>query len=170
VIARIEALNYRCLRYVAQDLESFHVLVGPNASGKSTFLDVFALMSDLISLGPDGAVAERVPDFRDLVWMRGRGHFEVAVEVSVPEDRRGTSKNGGYSRARYEVSLVATHSPVILSIASLGQVLCFAKTSEGATDIVRGNDHPGLKHWKGEVDLGTLFASGVLGETPVHAD
>jgi hypothetical protein len=66
--------------------------------------------------------------------------------------------------------LLATHSPVILSIAKLDQVLCFAKTPEGATDIVRGIDHPGLKHWKGEVDLGTLFASGVLGETPVHAD
>jgi predicted ATPase len=66
--------------------------------------------------------------------------------------------------------LLATHSPVILSIARLDQVLCFAKTPEGSTDIVRGNDHPGLKHWKGEVDLGTLFAGGVLGETPVHAD
>jgi predicted ATPase len=66
--------------------------------------------------------------------------------------------------------LLATHSPVILSIAKLDQVLCFAKTPEGATDIVRGSDHLGLKHWKGEVDLGTLFASGVLGDTPVHAD
>jgi hypothetical protein len=62
-------------------------------------------MSDLISLGPDGAVGERVPDFRDLVWMRERGHFEVAVEVSIPEDRRENFKNGAYSRARYEVSL-----------------------------------------------------------------
>ena len=65
---------------------------------------------------------------------------------------------------------LATHSPVILGVAQLNQVLCFAKTKEGATDIVAGPDHPGLKHWKGEIDLGTLFASGVLGETPVHAD
>jgi predicted ATPase len=426
MISRIQALNYRCLRHVDQDLERFHVLVGPNASGKSTFLDVFALVSDLVSSGPDGAVAERVPDFRDLVWMRQRNHFEVAVEVSIPAERRERLKNGGYSRARYELSLgvaiddeqptilaetfwlvpsesrtpslprtrhlfpeigaapetilsgrkapkgwkrivnkvaesgndyfssetsnwdnlfrlgpqksalanlpedetkfpiatwfkellmigidrlalnsermrqpspprapriflpdgstlpsvverlasrhperfrdwishvrtalpelktvdtierpedryrylvleyqnglkvpswaasdgtlrllaltllaylggtsrvflveepengihpravetvfqslssvydaqvlLATHSPVILSVAQLPTVLCFAKTSEGATDIVRGTEHPGLTHWKGEVDLGTLFASGVLGETPVHAD
>ena len=118
MIARIEALNYRCLRHVAQDLEAFHVLVGPNASGKSTFLDVFALMSDLISLGPDGAVAERVPDFRDLVWMRERGHFEVALEVTIPEDRREIFKNGGYGRARYELSLGGRgddEQPTILS-------------------------------------------------------
>jgi predicted ATPase len=105
MIARIGALNYRCLRFVAQDLSPFHVLVGPNASGKSTFLDVFALMSDLISLGLDGAIAERVPDFRDLVWMRQQGNFEVAVELSIPDERRETFRNGGYSRARYEVSL-----------------------------------------------------------------
>lgn len=66
--------------------------------------------------------------------------------------------------------LLATHSPLILSIARPEQVLCFAKTREGASDIVRGSEHPALLHWKGEVDLGTLFAGGVLGETPVHAD
>jgi hypothetical protein len=428
MIARIEALNYRCLRYVAQDLGPFHVLVGANATGKSTFFDVFALMSDLIFMGPDEAIATRVPDFRDLVWMRSPGHFEIAVEVRVPEHRRPVTKSGGYNRARYELSLgvreqdgsptilaetfwlidsedeaisvpstrslfpdpppppstimrgvrrapdgwrkivnkvadsgndyfssetsnwnnlfrlgpqksalanlpedetkfpvatwfkellmagidrltlnsermrqpspprapkiflpdgsnlpgvvdrlstlhpdrfrdwinhvrtalpdlkaittverpedryrylilefesglrvpswaasdgtlrllaltllaylpelsggvslieepengihpravetvfeslssvytaqvlLATHSPLILSIAKPEQVLCFAKTSEGSTDIVKGSEHPGLRHWKGEVDLGTLFASGVLGDTPVHAD
>ena len=59
--------------------------------------------------------------------------------------------------------LLATHSPVVLSIARPEQVLCFAKTADGATDLVRGSEHPRLKEWKGETDLGTLFASGVLG-------
>jgi predicted ATPase len=59
--------------------------------------------------------------------------------------------------------LMATHSPVILSAAKLDDVLCFAKTDDGATDIVSGNEHPELADWRGEVNLGTLFASGVLG-------
>jgi predicted ATPase len=59
--------------------------------------------------------------------------------------------------------LLATHSPVVLSVAKPEQVLCFAKTAEGATDIVRGSEHPRLREWKGETDLGTLFAGGVLG-------
>jgi hypothetical protein len=59
--------------------------------------------------------------------------------------------------------LLATHSPVVLSVARPEQVLCFARTPEGATDIVRGSEHPRLREWKGETDLGTLFASGVLG-------
>ena len=45
----IEALNYRCLRYVRQPLGDFRVLVGPNASGKTTFLDVVAFWGRLVS-------------------------------------------------------------------------------------------------------------------------
>jgi predicted ATPase len=59
--------------------------------------------------------------------------------------------------------LCATHSPVVVSMAKAADVLCFGRNAEGATDIVRGDEHPRLKTWKGEVDLGTLFASGVLG-------
>jgi predicted ATPase len=59
--------------------------------------------------------------------------------------------------------LMATHSPVILSLARPEQVLCFAKNEEGATDIVSGDQHPRLRDWRGEVDLGTLLAAGVLG-------
>jgi predicted ATPase len=59
--------------------------------------------------------------------------------------------------------LVATHSPLIVGVADLDQILCFAKTEDGATDIVRGDKHPKLREWRGEVSLGELFAAGVLG-------
>lgn len=59
--------------------------------------------------------------------------------------------------------LLATHSPVILSLAEADKVLCFKKTASGATDIVRGDQHPALRDWRGGVNLGTLFAGGVLG-------
>lgn len=58
---------------------------------------------------------------------------------------------------------VATHSALILGLAKPEQILCFAKTSKGATDIVRGNDHPNLTNWNGSVDLSTLYAGGILG-------
>ncbi len=63
MITRIEALNYRCLRYVRQDLGPFHVLVGPNASGKTTFLDVVAFLGRLVTDGPEAAVVERSENF-----------------------------------------------------------------------------------------------------------
>jgi len=59
--------------------------------------------------------------------------------------------------------LLATHSPVILSLVEPEQLLCFAKTNEGATDIVLGSEHPALKAWRGETSLSGLFASGILG-------
>jgi predicted ATPase len=58
--------------------------------------------------------------------------------------------------------LVASHSPVLLSMAEPEQLLCFRKTPEGA-EIVRGSEHRALRDWQGEVSLGMLAASGVLG-------
>ena len=59
--------------------------------------------------------------------------------------------------------LLATHSPVVLNAAQASSVICFAKCDDGSTDIVLGSEHPKLRDWQGDVDLGTLLASGVLG-------
>jgi predicted ATPase len=59
--------------------------------------------------------------------------------------------------------ICATHSPVVLSLAEPRQLQCFAKTLDGVSDIVRGDVHPQLQDWKRSADLGTLFATGVLG-------
>lgn len=59
--------------------------------------------------------------------------------------------------------LCASHSPIVLGMAHPADLLCFAKDSDGGTDIVRGDEHPRLREWKGSLELGTLFAAGVLG-------
>ena len=59
--------------------------------------------------------------------------------------------------------LCASHSPVVLGLAAPSQLLCFAKDDAGATDIVVGSEHPRLRDWQGQLDLGVLFAAGVLG-------
>ena len=104
MIIEIEALSYRCLRYVRQPVALFQVLIGPNASGKSTFLDVVAFLADVVreKEGVATAVAERAPDVRDLVWMRQGEAFELAVEAAIPEHLQNR-RNGSYSRLRYEV-------------------------------------------------------------------
>jgi predicted ATPase len=58
--------------------------------------------------------------------------------------------------------LMATHSPLLLQLSEPKDLLCFALTPEGATDIVRGDQHPKLKEWRREVSLGELLAAGVL--------
>ena len=63
MITRIEAKNFRCLRYVSQPLENFNVLVGPNASGKTTFLDVIGFLGRMVADGLEAAVNELRPNF-----------------------------------------------------------------------------------------------------------
>ena len=58
---------------------------------------------------------------------------------------------------------VSSHSPVVLASSKLDQLLCARMTGEGAVEIVSGKNHPHLKEWRGGIDLGSLFAAGVLG-------
>lgn len=105
MIACLEALNYRCLRYVRQEVGQFQVLVGPNASGKSTFLDVVAFMGDLLEHGLAKAVRDRSADPRDLTWMARSDRFELAVELTIPDQLRARLPHGNHQRARYEVAV-----------------------------------------------------------------
>ncbi len=103
MITLVEALGYRCLRYIRQPLGPFHVLVGPNASGKTTFLEVIAFLGRLVSEGIDAAVAERTQNFYDLVWHREGKQFELAVEAAIPEDLRVLQPRSKLDTIRYEV-------------------------------------------------------------------
>ncbi len=105
MICLIEALNYRCLRFVRQPLGALHVLVGPNASGKTTFLDVVSFLGRLVSEGIEAAVSERTNNFQDLVWGRRGRKFELAVEAEIPEDRREKLPDHEYKVVRYEVAI-----------------------------------------------------------------
>ena len=114
-------------------------------------------------------------------WMASDGTLRL-LALTMPaylEDFRGIylieePENGIHPRAVETVcqslssvydgqTLMATHSPVILSVVEPKDVLCFAKTADGATDIVPGNQHPKLRDWRNEENFGVLFAAGVLG-------
>jgi predicted ATPase len=102
MIRLIEALNFRCLRYVRQPLGPFHVLVGPNASGKTTFLDVVGFLGRLVSDGLEVAVSERTQNFQDMVFGRSGDWFELAIEAAIPDDRKARLKKD-FDTIRYEV-------------------------------------------------------------------
>lgn len=101
MLLRIETLNYRVLRHVNQRLQPFQVLIGPNASGKSTFLDVIALMADIITQPSlEDVVRSRAPDLRDLTWMRHGEWLEIAIETRIPE-----AIHKEYKALHYEIRL-----------------------------------------------------------------
>ena len=115
MIRRIQALNFRCLRYVDVELERFHILVGPNASGKSTLFDVIAFLGDLVSKGLEAAVESRTSNFQDLVWGRPRDRlgFELALEFDIPEKlRKQLPSEKDYRGFRYEVAVRETDGDI----------------------------------------------------------
>lgn len=105
MITLVEALNYRCLRYVQTPLKPFQVLVGPNASGKTTFLDVIGFLSDLVSSGPDIAVIKRAPNPRDLLFGGKGDRFEMAIEAKIPDKLRESTSRPDLGIIRYQISI-----------------------------------------------------------------
>jgi predicted ATPase len=118
MIRLIEALDFRCLRYISQRLDRFLVLVGPNASGKTTFLDVVAFLGQLVSEGLEAAINERTQNYQDLIWQRSGDCFELALELEIPQERRELLQRTAYDTVRYEVRIGADRETGEVSILS----------------------------------------------------
>lgn len=105
MISRVQALNYRCLRFIDRPMGPFHVLVGPNASGKSTFLDVIAFLGQLVSGGLEQVLENRSRNFADLVWQRKGDRIELVIEATIPAHLRKDIEDNHFDRVRYEVAV-----------------------------------------------------------------
>jgi predicted ATPase len=104
MIRLIEAKGYRCLRYVRTGINAFEILVGPNASGKSTFLDVIRFLGDLVSEDLDLAIGKRSDNLDDLFWKKEINRFDLAIEMEIPEHLRSKIKKK-FNICRYESSV-----------------------------------------------------------------
>jgi len=105
MITRVQAKDYRCLRYIDQDLQPFQLLVGANATGKSTFLDVVDFLGEVVSEDVESAVRNRAPTPQDLTWMRNKDGFEIAIEAGIPEEFRGRLSDPSFTHIRYELGV-----------------------------------------------------------------
>jgi predicted ATPase len=105
MITLIEALNYRCLRNISRPLNAFHVLVGPNASGKTTFLDVVGFLRDIASEGLDAALTNRTSNPEDLLFRRQGEVMELAIEAEIPDELRKLTAKPDLDTARYEAAI-----------------------------------------------------------------
>ena len=135
MLTLIEAYRYRCLRYVRQPLGPVHVLVGPNASGKTTFLDVVAFLGDLVSQGLDEAIRARTQNPQDLLWKRQGAGFELAIEAAIPEEIRSAflARDESYDTVRYEVAIDCGDGVGAASIRAEKVLLKSADEPQGVT-------------------------------------
>lgn len=114
MIYSIEILGYKALEHVSAKLLPFQILVGPNASGKSTFFDALHLVRDVLIAGVDRAILGdarleipvRAADPIELSWLRCERPVEIVITALIPEDLRLRSTSSSpYSHARYEISI-----------------------------------------------------------------
>jgi len=59
MIKTIEVLFYKGFKHAKVELEPYNILVGPNASGKSSFFDVLNFVRDMLNEGAVSAVEKR---------------------------------------------------------------------------------------------------------------
>lgn len=109
MITRLQTRSYRSLKGVNQRLGEFQALVGPNASGKTTFLDVVAFFGDLMRNRGDvvETVRSRSRAFEQLVWKEQGDAFQLAIEAEIPANIRQlmSEDKAGYTHVRYEVEV-----------------------------------------------------------------
>jgi predicted ATPase len=109
MFTRFQARNFRCLKLVDQRLGRFQALVGPNASGKTTFLDLLVLLSDIMRFRGDvtEAIHRRSADFTKLLWKGVGSSFQIAVEAMIPLDvcEQMAKEKQKFRAVRYEVEI-----------------------------------------------------------------
>ncbi len=109
MFTRLQTRNYRCLKSIDQELGAFRALVGPNASGKTTFLDVIGFASDLMRQRGDVAAAVRSQSatFEKLLWLGQGDAFQLAIEADIPGSVRQhmAAELQARRRVRYELEI-----------------------------------------------------------------
>ena len=109
IFTRLQAHHFRSLQQVDQRLGRFQALVGPNASGKTTFLDVFGLLGDLMRYRGDiqESVGRRSSDFSKLLWKGSGSSFQIAIEAKIPDEiqKALVPRRQSLSHVRYELGV-----------------------------------------------------------------
>ncbi len=84
IIRRVELRNYRSIEHCDVELGPLMFLVGPNASGKSNFLDALRFVSDCLNTSVDQALRVR-GGFRS-VCRKPEGRFSIKLTLELEKE------------------------------------------------------------------------------------
>ncbi len=56
-VTHIEVSNFKSFKHMAVSLDDLNVIIGPNAGGKSNFVQIFKLLRDITTVGLDNAIS-----------------------------------------------------------------------------------------------------------------
>ncbi len=99
-ITRVVVRGFRSLEYVDVTLTPLTVLVGPNASGKSSFLDALAFVQQALVESPANALAAR-GGLETLLTATGNRPLELSIKITLQ------SREPGAFAGTYALTLVA---------------------------------------------------------------
>jgi predicted ATPase len=103
--------NWKNFIGVDVDLQKRAFLVGPNASGKSNFLDVFRFLHEIVSVGGGfRAAVQKRGGVSTLRCLAARRHSELAIKVSLgsDEDRLAWEYELRFTQDNNRIPTVAT--------------------------------------------------------------
>lgn len=100
MITKIEAKNFKALDSIEQELLPFQILIGANACGKSTFLDITTFVGDIINLGLKKAIESRARTYEQLTFKNNSNPIEFAIELKLPALR---ASNGNSLETEFDV-------------------------------------------------------------------
>ncbi len=89
IISRLILKNWRNFRSIDVNLENRVFLVGPNASGKSNFLDVFRFLHDIVSGGGLQKAVEKRGGFSKIRCLSARQNPDIEIELYFASDPGG---------------------------------------------------------------------------------
>ena len=93
IVTRLKALNWRNFQNVDVELGERSFLIGPNASGKSNFLDVFRFLRDIAKSG--GGLQTAIGDREGIKKIRclaARRNPHIEIEIHLADEAGSTPK------------------------------------------------------------------------------
>ncbi len=167
MFTRVEVRNFRSLRAIDLQLSNFHVLTGPNGTGKTTLLDVFGFLADLMNNGLGAAIEKRTNNFYDLTFGGNGEPIQIAFEAQVPEHLAASGRK--HIRYQFEIKPASDESGIGIYEESL---ILFEQEAHSTTiqflPTQNGIDHN--DHLLGRMGILTLQKAGDILEIKSETD